>query len=185
MPKSNASHLYFKQVRRTHAEVMTDVRECPQSSKISGTETSIIADGEDGNEFFSPQITTQLERSRHVVGKFLNNPDSYGQRTSPGRPRVISRHEERQILREVSNTTISVGQIQVNLNLAASRTVWRVTNASPNIHREATRKAPRLTARHKALRLRIASENIERNWTKRMGANSTMTKFLHIVFDMI
>ncbi|KHJ89793.1 hypothetical protein OESDEN_10372 [Oesophagostomum dentatum] len=28
------------------------------------------------------------------------------------------------------------------------------------------RKAPRLTARHKALRLRFASENIERDWTK-------------------
>ncbi|KHJ96231.1 hypothetical protein OESDEN_03810 [Oesophagostomum dentatum] len=112
-------------------------------------------------------IASQLERSRQVVSNFLNNPDSYGQRTSPGRPRLISKREDRQILREVSNTTISVGQIRANLNLAASRTtVWRVINASPNIQREALRKAPRLRARHKALRLRLASENIERDWTK-------------------
>ncbi|KHJ76076.1 hypothetical protein OESDEN_24305, partial [Oesophagostomum dentatum] len=79
---------------------------------------------------------------------------------------VISKREERQILREVSNTTISVGQIRANLNLAASRiTVWRVINASPNIQ-EAVRKTPRLTALHKALRLRFGSENIERDWTK-------------------
>ncbi|KHJ84590.1 hypothetical protein OESDEN_15694 [Oesophagostomum dentatum] len=112
-------------------------------------------------------IVSQLERSRHLVSNFLNNLDCYGQRTSPGRPRVISKREQRQVLREVSNTTISVGQTRANLNLAASRTtVWRVINASPNIQQEAMRKAPRLTARHKALRLRFASENIERNWTK-------------------
>ncbi|KHJ94954.1 hypothetical protein OESDEN_05110 [Oesophagostomum dentatum] len=96
-------------------------------------------------------IVSQLERSRHVLSNFLNNPDSYGQCTSPGRPLVISKREERQILREVWNTTIFVGQIRANLNLAASRTtVWRVINASLNIQREAMRKAPRLTARHKA-----------------------------------
>ncbi|KHJ86701.1 hypothetical protein OESDEN_13540 [Oesophagostomum dentatum] len=114
-----------------------------------------------------PFIASQLERSRHVVSSFLNNPDSYSQRTSPGRPRVILKREERQILREVSNTTISTGQIRANLNLAASRTtVWRVINASPNIQREAMRKTSRLTALHKALRLRFGSENIERDWTK-------------------
>ncbi|KHJ97815.1 hypothetical protein OESDEN_02204 [Oesophagostomum dentatum] len=112
-------------------------------------------------------IASQLERSGHVVSNFLNDHGSYGQRTSPERPHVISKCEERQILREVSNTIISVGQNRANLNLAASRTtVCRVINASPNIQREAMRKAPRLTARHKALRLRFASENIERDWTK-------------------
>ncbi|KHJ77758.1 hypothetical protein OESDEN_22622, partial [Oesophagostomum dentatum] len=88
-------------------------------------------------------IASQLERSRHAVSNLLNNPDSYGQRTSPERPRVISKREERQILREVSNTTISVGQIRANLNLVTSKTtVWRVINASRNIQREAMRKAP-------------------------------------------
>ncbi|KHJ94115.1 hypothetical protein OESDEN_05962 [Oesophagostomum dentatum] len=107
-------------------------------------------------------IASQLERSRHVVSNFFNNLDSYSQRTSPGHPRVISKREDREILREVSNTTISVGQARANLNLAASRTtVWRMINASPNIQREAMRKAPRLTARHKTLRLRFTSENIE------------------------
>ncbi|KHJ88401.1 transposase [Oesophagostomum dentatum] len=106
-------------------------------------------------------IASQLERSRHIVSNFLNNLDSYDQRTSPGRLRVISKREKRQILREVSNTTISVGQIRANLNLAASRTtVWRVINASPNTQREAVRKAPRLTATQGTLRLRFASENI-------------------------
>ncbi|KHJ88320.1 hypothetical protein OESDEN_11888 [Oesophagostomum dentatum] len=111
-------------------------------------------------------IVRQLERSRHVVSNFLNNPDSFGQRTSLGRPRVILKREERQILREVSNTTISVGQIRANLNLAASRTtVWRVINASPNIQREAMRKSPLLTARHKALRLFRVRKHRE-GWTK-------------------
>ncbi|KHJ99160.1 transposase [Oesophagostomum dentatum] len=138
----------------------------PRRPMLTSAEKSQILalhQAEHGTHF----IASQLERSRHVVSNFLNNPDSYGQRTSPGCPHVISKREERQILGEVSNTTISIGQIRANLNLAASRTtVWRVINASHNIQREATRKAPRLTARHKALRLHFASENIERDWTK-------------------
>ncbi|KHJ88034.1 hypothetical protein OESDEN_12176 [Oesophagostomum dentatum] len=123
-------------------------------------------------------IASQLERSRPVVSNFLDNPDSCGQRTSPARHHVISKREQRQILKEVTNATTSVSDIRANLDVAASKTtVWRVVNANPNIRREAVRKAPRLAARHKAVRLHFASENTERDWTKNLVGSTRRRLF--------
>ncbi|VDP43121.1 unnamed protein product [Heligmosomoides polygyrus] len=56
-------------------------------------------------------IARQLGRSQANVDHFLLNPNGYRSAPAPGRPRVISSQNRRQISRMVSNSTWSVNQV--------------------------------------------------------------------------
>ena len=47
-------------------------------------------------------ISMRVNRSRKIIRRYLNDPESYGTKTSPGRPQKLSKSEKRVVLREAS-----------------------------------------------------------------------------------
>lgn len=107
-----------------------------------------------------------MKRSDHVVRNFLKNPDDYGKNNiKAGRKKKITKRDERQIIREVSNSTKSCEQVKRTLGLNVHRqTVWRTIKANPNIERQKMKKAPRLEPPHKHRRLQFARDNMNQEW---------------------
>ena len=71
-------------------------------------------------------ISMRVNRSRKVIRRYLNDPESYGRKTSPGRPQKLSEHEKRVAHREASKGSSSTIDLKNNLNLEVSRwTVFR------------------------------------------------------------
>ena len=76
-------------------------------------------------------ISRRVIRSRKFIRRYLNDPESYGTKTSPGRPQKLSEHEKRVVLREASKGFSSTRDLKNNLNLEVSRwTVFRCLQSS-------------------------------------------------------
>ena len=66
-------------------------------------------------------ISRRVNRFRKVTRHYLNDPESYDTKTSPGRPQKLSEHEKRVVLREASKGFSSTRDLKNNLNLEVSR----------------------------------------------------------------
>ena len=111
------------------------------------------------------EISKTLKRSRKVIINFLADPDAYGKRKSTGRPRAISKRQERHLLRLVSNSTRTAAEIAREAGISASaRTVRRVIQAAPHLKRKKLKKCPPLTNDHKERRLAFARNHVQ--WTE-------------------
>lgn len=113
------------------------------------------------------RISTQLKRSQNVISKFLRNPDQYGMKKPSGRPRILSSRDERQIVRMISNASVSLERVRKSLTEKVARgTVRNCLIRNGNILHTQLNSAPRLTAAHKKNRLEFVSNNKSRIWTK-------------------
>lgn len=83
-----------------------------------------------------------------------------------GRPRKVTKRDERHIARTVSNETKTLNEVkrECNLNVHKS-TVSRAIKRIPHIVREKMKSAPKLTDLHKRARLDFARDNMARNWS--------------------
>ena len=71
-------------------------------------------------------ISRKVNRFRKVIRHYLNDSESYGTKTSPGRPQKLYGREKR-VLREASKGFSSTRNLKNNLNLEVSRwTVFRI-----------------------------------------------------------
>ena len=52
-------------------------------------------------------ISRRVNRSRKVIRRYLNDPESCGTKTSPRRPQKLSEHEKRVVLRESSKLKLN------------------------------------------------------------------------------
>ena len=114
------------------------------------------------------EIARRLKRSVNAINQFVNNPDEYGTRHSPGRPKALSERDERKILRLASNSRCSIKKIRAQAGVAASRwTVWRTIKNSDNIVRAKAAAAPKLDEEHKQRRITWAEHRIQErlDWT--------------------
>ena len=76
-------------------------------------------------------ISRRVNRSRKIIRRYLNDPESYGTKTSPRRPQNLSEHEKRVVLRESSKGSSSTIDLKNNLNLEVSRwTLFRYLQKS-------------------------------------------------------
>ena len=112
-------------------------------------------------------ISRRVNRSRKVIRRYLNDPESYGTKTSTGRPQKLSEHEKRVVLREASKGFSSTRDLKNNLNLEVSRwTVFRCIQRSSFLKFVKRQHQPLLTEAHKKIRLNWAKEMVssEMNW---------------------
>lgn len=115
------------------------------------------------------QIGHRINRSRDVIRDYLKNPEDYGKKKSPGRPRVFDERQERQILRSVTqNNRTSVKKICADnqISLKHVRTVQRIFQKSEYFGWKKVERKPALTPLHKRARLEFATNNLDRNWSK-------------------
>ena len=109
------------------------------------------------------QITKQVTCSRHVISKFLQNPNVYGTMKSPGRPVKLSDRDKRRINNTASNSMISCAKIRHQRHLEVSRmTILRALNTSKIIKRSKMQPCPNLQPIYKQLRIVFAQEHM--NW---------------------
>ncbi|KAL4108535.1 hypothetical protein PRIC1_000250 [Phytophthora ramorum] len=98
------------------------------------------------------QIAAAIDRSRKPISSYLRDPDAYGRRFSPGRPRKMSPRDCRRVVRATHQETLSSSEIKEQLQLTiSSRTVRRFLNSTELFMYVTMNKAPKLTdAHHKA-----------------------------------
>ncbi|EYC23067.1 hypothetical protein Y032_0016g3107 [Ancylostoma ceylanicum] len=114
-------------------------------------------------------IARQLGRPLCSVHGCLQHTDSSKRNPKCGRPRKVSAHDERRILRVASNSTSSINGIRLDFQLSLSETTtWRVLKRSSAIVREEMKKLPETTDQHKATRMVFAQQNITTDWSKVM-----------------
>ena len=97
-------------------------------------------------------ISRRINRSRKVIRRCLNGPESYATKTSPGRPQKLSEREKRVVLREASKGFSSTRDLKNNLNLEVSRwTVFRYLQRSSFLKFGKRQHQPLLMEAHKKI----------------------------------
>lgn len=66
------------------------------------------------------EMASRIGRSRQAVNNYLENPQSYGSKKSPGRPPSLTNREKREIVKLASNSVKSAKDVKKELNLSAS-----------------------------------------------------------------
>lgn len=138
----------------------------PRGKRLSEFEKGKITGmRQDGKSYRA--IAKALKRSRHVVKNYLDNPDNYGTKRRPGRPRKLTARDQRSIIKSASNSTISCQQIKQKNKLPVSRTtVWRALKRSNVIIRAKMKRAPALNDSQRAARVEFAKRNWYTCWEK-------------------
>lgn len=114
-------------------------------------------------------IAAKVGRSDRVVRDFLADPNAYGTGKSSGRPKMLDERTKRRVIAAGSNTTNSSATIVFDLNLSCSPlTVRRLLHRSGRIVRSQMKKRPKITAAHKATRLKFATDklSVPLDWDK-------------------
>ena len=115
-------------------------------------------------------ISTWLRRSRNVITKFLQNPDMYGVKKSPGRTPKLSPKARRLLLREASKTGLSSKKLQTSLKLNVTpRRVRHVLKESKDFAYKKRKTIQALTKLHKKKREQWVREKVRWNdgdWAK-------------------
>ena len=84
-------------------------------------------------------------RSTNVIYNYLNAPEDYGTKKSPGRKKKLSAKQERLLVRRASLDKFSANQLRTELNLTVSKnTVINYLNASKILKYEKRLKVPAL-----------------------------------------
>lgn len=131
-----------------------------RAKSLSLTERNIIQRMK--NQGFSvSDISSNTGRSRKVIRNFLNSPDNYGRKKSPGRPPALTKRQKRAILRIASNTTLTARQIAQRAGVQTNiKNVRRVLQAAPQIKRKKMKRIPPLSMSHKDKRKKFARDHI-------------------------
>lgn len=105
------------------------------------------------------EIGRTIGRSEHVVRNFLKNPALYSTHNQHGRPKSVTPRDERRIGRAFSNSQMSLRRAKSQLGLQASKSsIHRALKRNPNIKYTKMQPVPKLTARHKGLRIQCAQK---------------------------
>ena len=92
------------------------------------------------------EIADAVSRSRKVIYNFVANPEAYGKKKSPGRPKCITHRQERLIIRMASNSARTARQIGEAVGVSVSvRTVRKVIQKAPHLKRKKLKRSPPLT----------------------------------------
>lgn len=111
------------------------------------------------------EVAKRIKRSANVVDNFVKNKENYGIKKSPGRPRALSKREERAILRAASNSTHSAAAIAKEAGVQTNvRNVQRLLKMSHIISRRKLKRKLPLTQQHINARLQFAQKYM--SWSK-------------------
>ena len=114
------------------------------------------------------RIAKELNRSINVISNYLNAPEDYGTKKSPGRKKKLSAKRERLPARRASLGKFSANQLRTELNLTVSKnTVINYLNSSKILKYEKRFKVPVLQEHHKIARVQWAKTMLSRRegWT--------------------
>lgn len=112
-------------------------------------------------EHVSQSTVNRVRKNKEATGSFANRPKS-------GRPRVVSVHDERKMLRLIASGKCSTatevqGRLQTEDNLRISAQTVRRTFQRNGLESRVRRKKPLLRKKHRQQRLDFAKKH--KNWT--------------------
>lgn len=106
-------------------------------------------------------IGEAVNKSKTVVGNYLNLGENYGKKKTTGRPHSIDRRSQRQLRRSLISNGMSLSQAGSDLNLDVSKTsIWRSVNRAFDIEYGKATKKPVLSKRHRETRLAFAKSHV-------------------------
>ncbi|PIC47778.1 hypothetical protein B9Z55_007008 [Caenorhabditis nigoni] len=108
-----------------------------------------------------------VKKSRSAIRRYLDDPVNYWKKVdcARGRPRKLTTRDERTVIRTASNSPKSLNDIRGQLKLDVSKTtIFNIIQRSGTIVSQKMKKAPRMTADHKAKRLDFVKANLSRKW---------------------
>lgn len=118
-------------------------------------------------------IGRKFGRTKRAINAFLKRHQENQPPKKMGRPKAIDERTHRQILRTISNKTISLMNVKATLNIAASKTtIYNYVHKYPFIKNRKMLKKPLLTKKHKEARLRWAENH--QTWED---------QWLHVLFS--
>ena len=92
------------------------------------------------------EILKRLNRSKCVILNYSKNKKRYGQKKSSRRKKLLSKRDQRAILKIASNSSVTLSKIKHQLQLNVSKTtIWRTITYDPNIKSSTKKKKPLLT----------------------------------------
>uniref|UniRef100_K3WAF7 Tc3 transposase DNA binding domain-containing protein n=1 Tax=Globisporangium ultimum (strain ATCC 200006 / CBS 805.95 / DAOM BR144) TaxID=431595 RepID=K3WAF7_GLOUD len=104
-----------------------------KGNRLSGQEQGFILGKRDEGKPIGA-ITRELQRSPSTVHNFLKDPEHYGTRKRPGRPRKLTDRGVRQVKKAAKQRGMSAFRVKSALNLSVSkRTVQRVLQSTPHL----------------------------------------------------
>ena len=107
----------------------------------------------------SREIARQINRSDFVVNNYLKNKVTYGTNKSTGRPKSLTQHARRRLIRSATNKSLSATRLRDMLDLSACvRTIQRCLCKAEHLVRRKIRRKPVLNKRHIAARLSFAKK---------------------------
>ncbi|KHJ91523.1 hypothetical protein OESDEN_08614 [Oesophagostomum dentatum] len=96
----------------------------------------------------------------------ISKREGYDSKYNTERPRMLTIHDERQIIRRTSNSTASLKQTKEELRLTASiMTIWGSLRKNRNIVREVMRKTPCLSDTHKTAPCDFVKRSVTTDWS--------------------
>ena len=111
------------------------------------------------------KIAVEIGRSKTVVSNYVSNPELYGTKASPGRPKKLGPRTTKKIIELASNKVISSPQIKNTLGLDVDRrTVVNVLKSSEILKFTKMQGKPPLSPDHKKARFDFAVDHV--TWTK-------------------
>jgi transposase len=114
-------------------------------------------------------IAKAVGRSKTVVHAFLKNPDAYGTKKSPGRPRKLKTHDLTRLKRYAAAGEFTAHQLHQELGVDASvRTVQRELQQCNNLVYVKANKSPCMTNKHKKQRVEWVERQIRQrtDWSR-------------------
>ena len=107
-------------------------------------------------------ISEKIGRSRKVVGNFRRLGQKYGSKNRSGRPRKLTKRDERRVFDLLNREKMTCGQVRSALGGNVSKmTIWRTANENPDLVYRKRLGKPKLSANHKLARLKFASDYID------------------------
>jgi transposase len=116
------------------------------------------------------QIAKDLGRSRTAVAHYIEDPQKYGTRASPGRPKKLTSRDERRLFRAAGAGDLSAAKLREKLGLDVSKgTIINTLNSSSIFTYTKMNKAPRLKAHHITARVAWAERYVgisDESWAR-------------------
>lgn len=110
------------------------------------------------NEGFSNRkIAEKIGRHKNVVNNYVKDKENYGKNMKRFIKTATTPRERRAILKEASNSPLSVSKIKAKAGVSASQvTVYRVIKSAPHLKLKRLQKKPPLDRKRKEQRLEFA-----------------------------
>jgi transposase len=109
-------------------------------------------------------IVEKIGRAKSTISKFLQDPENYGRKKRPGRPRTLDPRAERRLISAARRGEQSASQLKNTQDIPlTTRRVQQILSSVPDLKYKKRKGRPMLKQIHIQTKLQWATEKV--HWT--------------------